>query len=86
MRNAAPMPRAPVRAFQPAIAADRSASVVCSLTTAPMPTSMDAPAMPPQDGRHEQDGDIRGEGVADEREDAQGPADAHPDERAEAVG
>ena len=42
IRNAAPTPRAPVIAFQPAIAADREASDVWSLTTEVMPTSIDA--------------------------------------------
>ena len=40
--NAATIPRAPVIAFQPAIAAAREAIGVCSLTTAAIPTSIDA--------------------------------------------
>src|SRR5262249_53892631 len=46
IRNAATIPRAPVRAFQPAIAAARDASGVWSLTAAAMPTSIEALAMP----------------------------------------
>ena len=42
IRNAATMPRAPVIAFQPAIAAARDASGVWSLTTDAIPTSIDA--------------------------------------------
>ena len=42
MANAATMPRAPVMAFQPAIAAAREASGVWSLTTEAMPTSIEA--------------------------------------------
>ena len=41
------MPRAPVIAFQPAIAAAREASGVWSLMTAAIPTSIEAPATPP---------------------------------------
>jgi hypothetical protein len=40
------MPRAPVMAFQPAIAGALVARVVCWLTTAAMPTSIEAPAVP----------------------------------------
>ena len=40
--NAATIPRAPVMAFQPAIAAAREASGVWSLTTEAMPTSIEA--------------------------------------------
>ena len=40
------MPRAPVIAFQPAIAAARALSGVLSLTTDAMPTSIEAPAAP----------------------------------------
>ena len=47
IRNAATIPRAPVIAFQPAIAAARDASDVWSLTTDAIPTSMDALADPP---------------------------------------
>ena len=36
------MPRAPVIAFQPAIAGARDDIEVCSLTTAAMPTSIEA--------------------------------------------
>ena len=46
MRNAAAMPRAPVIAFQPAIAGAREASGVWALTMAVIPTSMDALAAP----------------------------------------
>ena len=40
--NAATMPRAPVIAFQPAIAAARAESEVWSLTTEAIPTSIEA--------------------------------------------
>ena len=46
MRNAATMPRAPVIAFQPAIAAARDASGVWSLTIEAIPSSIDALPMP----------------------------------------
>ena len=46
MRNAAAIPRAPVIAFQPAIAAARDASGVWSLTIEAMPTSTAALAAP----------------------------------------
>ena len=46
IRNAATIPRAPVRAFQPAIAAAREASGVWSLTAAAIPTSIEALAIP----------------------------------------
>ena len=46
MVNAATIPRAPVIAFQPAIAAARDSIVVWSLTAAAMPTSIDALAAP----------------------------------------
>ena len=39
-----------------------------------------------EDGRDEQDADVRGEGVADERQDAEDAADAHADEAAVAIG
>ena len=40
------MPRAPVSAFQPAIAAARALSGVLSLTTEAIPTSIEAPPAP----------------------------------------
>ena len=49
IRKAATIPRAPVMAFQPAIAAAREASGVWSLTTAAIPTSIEALAMPGRD-------------------------------------
>ena len=84
--NAATIPRAPVIAFQPAIAAARDESEVWSLTTAAIPTSIDALPAPAADGRDPQHRDVRREGVRDQRAEPEHAAEAHRDERPAPVG
>ena len=85
MVNAATIPRAPVIAFQPAIAAARDSIVVWSLTAAAIPTSIDALAAPGADRRDPQDPDVGRERVGDEREQPERAADPHRDQRPEPV-
>ena len=73
-------------AFQPAIAADRDASDVWSLTTGAIPTSIDAPAAPAAIAATHSTRDIGGERVRDQGQQPQGAPEPHRDQRAVAVG
>ena len=83
--NAATMPRAPVIAFQPAIAAARDASEVWSLTTDGDPDVDRRAAGTRRDRRDPQHGDVGRERVGDQRREPERAAEPHRDQRPEPV-
>ena len=78
--NAATMPRAPVIAFMPAMAAAREASDVWSLTMAAHTDIDRGPGGPAGDRRDPQERDVRREGVDDQGGEAEQAAEAHRDD------
>ena len=86
IRKAATMPRAPVIAFQPAIAGARDDIVVCSLTTEAMPTSIEALAAPAATAPSQSSDDVRGDRDGEQGRETHRSADPHRDHRAEPVG